>query len=59
MGLLPDGGIVYSDSSAYTLKVGATEMPHAFGPDGLAAFIELDEFRLASVVVRRLPPEVR
>ena len=42
-----------------TYRPGATEMPHAFGPDGLAAFIELDEFRVASVVVRRLPPEVR
>ena len=28
-------------------------------PDGLAAFIELDEFEVASVVVRRLPAEVR
>ena len=42
-----------------TYRPGATGMPHAFGPDGLAAFIELDEFRVASVVVRRLPPEVR
>lgn len=48
-----DGGYVG------TYRPGATEMPHAFGPDGLAAFIELDEFRVASVVVRRLPPEVR
>ena len=42
-----------------TYRPGATEMPHAFGPDGLAAFIELDEFDVASVVVRRLPTEVR
>ena len=42
-----------------TYRPGATEMPRAFGPAGLAAFIELDEFRVASVVVRRLPPEVR
>lgn len=34
-------------------------MPDAFGPDGLAAFIELDEFDVPSVVVRRLPVEVR
>ena len=34
-------------------------MPDAFGPDGLAVFIELDEFDVASVVVRRLPVEVR
>ena len=37
-----------------TLPAGATAMPDAFGPDGLAAFIELDEFDVASVVVRRI-----
>ena len=42
-----------------TYAPGATEMPDAFGPDGLAAFIELDEFDVASVVVRRLSTEVR
>ena len=42
-----------------TFPTGATEMPDAFGPDGLAAFIEFDEFDVASVVVRRLPREVR
>ena len=42
-----------------TYATGATEMPDAFGPGGLAAFIELDEFDVASVVVRRLPAEVR
>ena len=38
---------------------GATEMPNAFGPDGLTAFIERDEFDVASVVARRLPADVR
>ncbi len=42
-----------------TYRTGTTEMPDAFGPGGLAAFIELDEFDVASVVVRRLPAEVR
>ncbi len=42
-----------------TYRTGATEMPAAFGPDGLVAFIELDEFDVASVVVQRLPVEVR
>ena len=42
-----------------TYALGATELPDAFGPDGLAAFIELDEFDVASVVVRRLPTGVR
>ena len=42
-----------------TYRTGATEMPDAFGPDGLAAFIEFDDYDVASVVVRRLPSEVR
>ena len=42
-----------------TYATGATEMPDAFGPDGLAAFIERDELDVARVVVRRLPAEVR
>ena len=37
----------------------ATEMPDAFGPNGMAAFIEHDEFEVARVVVRRLPAAVR
>ena len=42
-----------------TYATGATEMPDAFGPDGLAAFIERDELDVPRVVVRRLPNEVR
>ena len=42
-----------------TYSTGTTEMPDAFGPDGLVAFIEHDEFDVARVVVRRLPAEVR
>ena len=42
-----------------TYSTGATELPDAFGPDGLAAFIERDELDVARVVVRRLPMEVR
>lgn len=42
-----------------TYSNGVTKMPDAFGPDGLAVFIEIDESDLASVVVRRLPVEVR
>ncbi|MDE2794596.1 MAG: 6-bladed beta-propeller [Gemmatimonadota bacterium] len=37
----------------------ATEMPDAFGPNGMAAFIEHDDFDVARVVVRRLPAAVR
>ena len=42
-----------------TFAAGTTAMPDAFGPDGLAAFIERDEFDVASVVVRRLRADVR
>lgn len=42
-----------------TYPAGATKMPDAFGPNGLAAFIELDEFDVATVVVRRLGGRVR
>ena len=38
-----------------TWPAGVIEMPDALGPDGLAAFIELDEFDVSRVVVRRLP----
>ncbi|MDE2762834.1 MAG: hypothetical protein OXQ94_09610 [Gemmatimonadota bacterium] len=42
-----------------TLRSDAAKMPDAFGPNGMAAFIELDEFDVASVVVRRLPETIR
>ncbi|MDE2764187.1 MAG: hypothetical protein OXQ94_18570 [Gemmatimonadota bacterium] len=35
-------------------RAGAVDMPAAFGPDGLAAFIETDELDVRTVVVRRL-----
>ncbi len=47
--LTPEGGYVG------TYAAGSTEMPDAFGPDGLAAFIERDAFDVPSVAVRRLP----
>ena len=37
----------------------STRMPGAFGPDGLVAYLEVDEFDVPTVVVRRLPEEVR
>lgn len=42
-----------------TYAAGSTAMPSAFGPDGLAAFIEADDFEVPVVVVRRLPGAVR
>ena len=59
--LLEDGPIdVLTGDGEYigTYRTGATKMPDAFGPDRLAAFIELDEYDVASMVVRRVgPPE--
>lgn len=57
--LLEDGPIdVLTAGGEYlgTYRAGATKMPDAFGPDGLMAFVELDEYDVASVVVRRVGP---
>ena len=51
--LTPDGRYLGS------YPADATAMPSAFGPDGLVAFVERDEFDVQTVVVRRLPPGVR
>lgn len=42
-----------------TFAADATAMPSAFGPDGLVAFVERDELDVPTVVVRRLPSELR
>lgn len=39
-------------------RTGEIDIPGAFGPDGLAAFIERDELGVEMVVVRRVPIEV-
>lgn len=60
--LLEDGPIdILTAEGVYvgTYGTGTTRMPDAFGPDGLAAFIELDELDVASVVVRRFPATTR
>ena len=42
-----------------TIPADGVRLPGAFGPDGLMAYVELDEFDVPSVVVRRLPDPVR
>lgn len=42
-----------------SFRTGATTIPDAFGPDGLVAFVEMDELDVESVVVRRLPVALR
>lgn len=41
-----------------SLAARATEMPSAFGPGGLAAFVEEDEFDVKVVIVKRLPEQL-
>ncbi|MXW17311.1 MAG: hypothetical protein F4X60_13520 [Gemmatimonadetes bacterium] len=36
-----------------------TTLPRAFGPGGLVAFVETDEYDVATIVVKRLPDGVR
>ena len=42
-----------------TLPAGAATMPEAFGPNGLVAYWEVDELDVPTIVVKRLPGEVR
>lgn len=42
-----------------TFPVGRLDMPDAFGPDGLAVFVETDEFDVPVITVRRLPEHIR
>ena len=42
-----------------TFSPGSIALPEAFGPDGLAAFVETDDFDVPYVVVKRLPKELR
>ena len=51
--LKPDGRYVG------TFPAGRLEVPDAFGPDGLAAFVETDEFDVPVITVRRLPEQIR
>ncbi len=42
-----------------TFAAAAPGMPAAFGPDGLALYWETDELDVPTLVVKRLPTEVR
>ena len=42
-----------------TFPPDATDLPSAFGPDGLVAIIETNELDVQTVVVGRFPPELR
>jgi hypothetical protein len=42
-----------------SLAPDGVRIPDAFGPDGLVARVETDEFDVPTVVVERLPREIR
>ncbi len=42
-----------------TCPAGAVALPDAFGPDGLAAFVEQDEMNVETVVVKQLRRSAR
>lgn len=42
-----------------TFSLEETSMPGAFGPGGLVAFVETDEFEVPTIIVKRLPATVR
>ena len=42
-----------------TFAAGAMTLPSAFGPEGMVAFVERDEFDVPTVVVKRLPAILR
>jgi hypothetical protein len=42
-----------------TIPADGARIPAAFGPDGLVAYIERDEFDVPSIRVMRLPQEIR
>ncbi|WP_419948984.1 hypothetical protein [Candidatus Palauibacter sp.] len=48
-----------SAEGRYVGTFAEARMPAAFGPGGLVAYVELDEFDVPTVVVRRVPEEIR
>ena len=50
---------VITPNGRYHGTLAESQMPVAFGPDGLTAYVELDELDVPTVVVRLLPEEVR
>ena len=58
----PDGWIdVLAAEGEYvgTFSLEETPMPAAFGPGGMVAFVETDEFDVPTIIVKRLPEAVR
>ena len=50
---------VITPEGEYVGTLPESRMPNAFGPDGLVAYVEVDEFDVPTVVVRRIPEAIR
>lgn len=50
---------IVTPDGAYVGTLANAPMPAAFGPDGLVAYLEVNELDVQTVVVRRLPEGVR
>jgi hypothetical protein len=50
---------VITPEGEYLGTIPDTRMPNAFGPDGLVAYVTLDEYDVPTVVVRRVPEGIR
>ena len=50
---------VITPEGEYLGTIPDTRMPNALGPDGLVAYVTLDEFDVPTVVVRRVPEGIR
>ena len=50
---------VFDADGEYAGTLPPAEMPDAFGPDGLVAFVETDDMDVPTIVVRRLPADLR
>ena len=50
---------IIAPGGEYRGTLGEARMPGAFGPDGLVAYLEMDALDVPTIVVRRLPRELR
>ena len=50
---------VVTPEGDYLGTIPDSRMPNAFGPDGLVAYVGLDEFDVPTVVVKRVPEGIR
>lgn len=54
-----EGGLLAQVTTEYLGTIPDSRLPNAFGPDGLVAYVGLDDFDVPTVVVRRVPEGIR